>query len=175
MKIIRELRDIDVIGKEVKKQKKDYSLRAAARAVVLDSKKNVAILSVPRFGIHKIPGGGIEKGEDIKNALYREILEETGSKIKIIDEIGEIIEYKNEYNEKQISYCYLVQVIGPKGIPSFTDEEKKEGFGLEWVSFKKAIQLFEKDSPEDSTAKFIQIRDYIFLLEAKKIIQKINL
>jgi hypothetical protein len=35
----------------------------------------------------------------------------------------------------------------------------------------KAIELFKDHMPEDYTAKFIRLRDYTFLSEAKKIIE----
>jgi len=171
MKLIKELKDLEVTGKDVPKSKVNYKIRIASRAIIFDSKNLIALISVPKFGYHKLPGGGLEEGEDIKYTLKREIREEVGSEINIIKEVGEIIEYKNEYNQKQTSYCYICEINGGKGETSFTIEEKEAGFKLIWLSIEDAITLMEKDAPQDYTAKFIRLRDYSFLLQAKKLLE----
>jgi 8-oxo-dGTP diphosphatase len=175
MKLLKELRDLEVTGKKIPKSKEDYTIRIAARAIILDEKGNIAILSTPKSKHyhHKLPGGGVEGEEDIIVTLKREIKEEVGCDIKIIQEVGEIIEYKNDYNQKQTSHCFLVRLKGKKGKPNFTKEEKEAGYEVKWLSFKDAIRLFEDNVPEDYTAKFIRLRDYTFLSESKKIIKRL--
>ncbi|KAA0205648.1 hypothetical protein EDM68_04920 [Candidatus Uhrbacteria bacterium] len=41
--------------------------RRASRAVVFDEKDRVAFLFVSKHGYYKLPGGGIEEGEDGSN------------------------------------------------------------------------------------------------------------
>jgi len=50
-------------------------------------------------------------GETIEENLVREIREEVGADIMILDEIGITIEYRNSANLLQISYCYLAKVF----------------------------------------------------------------
>ena len=171
MKLIKELRDLEVTGKIIPKLKKDYKIRIAARAIILD-KKNIAILSTPKSKHyhHKLPGGGLEDNENILEALKREIKEEVGCEIEIIKEIGEIIEYRNKHNLKQTSHCFLTKLI-KIGEPNFTKEEKEAAYQVEWMSIDKAIKLFQDKIPNDYTAKFIQLRDYNFLSEAKKLLK----
>jgi 8-oxo-dGTP diphosphatase len=175
MDIIKEIRDFEVTGKNIPKSKKDYKMRLAARAIILDSKNNVALLSIPKLNYHKIPGGGLKEDEDIKKALKREIKEEVGCDIEIIKELGEIIEYRNKYGQKQISYCFLTRIKGNKGNPSYTKKEKEADFTLLWIPLDKAIELIEKDNPQDYILKFIKLRDYTFLLEAKKMLENSRL
>jgi len=172
MKIIKELTDLEVIGNVIPKAKEDYRIRTAARAIILDSQGNIAILSTSQLKVnyHKLPGGGLEDNEDIIKTLIREIREEVGCEIEILKEIGEIIEYKNDYNQKQTSYCFLAKVKGQIGATNFTKEEENVGFKLEWVTIEEAIRLFKESVPEDYTARFIRLRDYNFLLEAKRLL-----
>ena len=49
-----------------------YKERRASRAVVFDREKNIALLRITKKYFHKLPGGGIEDGESIADALERE-------------------------------------------------------------------------------------------------------
>jgi ADP-ribose pyrophosphatase YjhB (NUDIX family) len=105
----------------------EYKLREAVRAVVFDQDKRIAILDVTRDNYFKLPGGGVEDGEDFTNALRRECLEEIGCDVETIGQIGYTEEYWKEDLEKQVSYCYIANVLGEKGLPALTsDEEERE-------------------------------------------------
>lgn len=168
MKLLREIKDSDLGFKG--KKNIQYTIRKAARAVVFDKQGKVAILHATKHNYHKIAGGGIEEGENIKIALAREIYEETGAKAKVGDEVGLIIECRDKYKAIQISYCYLAKATS-HGRPHFTKSEKDEGFVLEWLNIDEAIKKFKKDDHSHYGAKFMSTRDLTFLLEAKKLIK----
>ncbi len=162
MNLISTITDKEIIGKEIKFNG-SYNLRNAVRAIVFNSEHKIALLDAKKYHFHKLPGGGIEKGENIKKTLERELQEEIGCKIKIGMEIGKIIEIKNKYGQKQTSYCYIANVLR-RSNSNLTKEEKEIlGIKVEWTTLKNAIQLLEKDNPKDYTAKFIVCRDLIFL------------
>jgi 8-oxo-dGTP pyrophosphatase MutT (NUDIX family) len=139
--------------------------RYAARAVVFDNQGKVALLNVSNHYYHKLPGGGIEKGEDIAAALQRECQEEIGCSVTVTNELGFILEYRGGL--RQESYAYLASVNGMKDSPQFTLEEIESGFKGVWVNLDDAIGLLESDKPDDYTGKYIQARDLIFLREAR--------
>lgn len=145
-----------------------YKERKAARAIVFDKENNVALLNVTNFFYHKIPGGGVEEGEDIMQALKREVLEEIGCEIENIKELGIIEEYRNKHVLHQISYCFTANMLGEKGKPNFTTKEKTDGFEVIWLSLDEAIEVFkneDKNKPYESD--FMLKRDLAFLEEAK--------
>ena len=111
-----------------------YRRREAARAVVFDSSGKVALLHVGLHGYHKLPGGGIDAGEDARAALARELSEEIGCKAEVTGEIGRIVEYRDQYKLEQISYCFIAAQIGEKGVPDFTDKELQEQFSIVWAN-----------------------------------------
>ncbi len=152
------------------KDTKGWKIRRAVRAVIFDKEKKIALLHVGKHNYHKLPGGGIEKGEDKITALKRECLEEAGCQIEISDEVGSILEYKDKWEMKQESFCYLAEVIGKKLLPEFTEEELGDEFKLLWVNLDVAINLIKTDKPENYEGKFINARDLTFLLEIQKIL-----
>ncbi|MBP6917065.1 NUDIX domain-containing protein [Candidatus Saccharibacteria bacterium] len=142
--------------------------RKAARAVVFDNTGKIALLKVGLYKYHKLPGGGIEEGEDVQTALERELLEEIGCKAEVTSEIGEIIEYRDQFELKQTSYCFIAKQIGIKGEPNFTEKELREQFSIVWVSdIHAAISLLEQDLPTNYEGKFIQRRDLTSLKTAR--------
>lgn len=148
---------------------KKYKEREASRAVLLNSEGKIALLFVSKEKYHKLPGGGIKKGEDIESALKREVLEETGCSIKKGRAIGKIVEYRDDFFQKQTSYCYLAKVE-KAGKPKFTNKESSLGFklkwvgsALEWLSLDSAISLLKNDRPLCYEGRFIVERDRIFL------------
>lgn len=149
---------------------KTLRLRQAARAIVLDDEKNIALLHVQKGGYYKLPGGGVESGEDFISALKRECMEEIGCEIEVDKEIGMTLEYRGKHNIKQESYCYLAQLIGSKGTPSFTEDELADGFASLWVPMKEAIKLVSEANTEDYQGQFIIPRELVFLREAEKLL-----
>src|SRR3989344_4255145 len=117
---------------------KNYSVREAVRAIVQDGDGNIAPLHVTKSKYYKLPGGGIEKGEDKIEALRRECKDEIGSEIEILGEVGTIVEYRKMFNLKQISYCYLAKLKGKKGKSKFTNEEIEDAFEQVWLSYEES-------------------------------------
>lgn len=173
MQLLKEFTEKDL---KISKQGIDfgmsYKVRQAARAVAIDKNGNLPILFDAEHNIHKIPGGGVDRGETISQALKREVKEESGCSIKVLGEIGLTIEYRNRINILQLSYCWLTQVQGKVVEPQFDQEEIAGGFELKWLKLDEAIKLFKKDKPRGYTGPFMWQRDLLFLQKAKEIINK---
>lgn len=153
----------------------DFYKRRAARAIVYDQEGKVGLLYVSHENYYKLPGGGIDEGEDISAALHREAMEELGCTINVLGEVGEIVEYRDYWRMVQTSYCFLAKVTGKKGTPSFTDLEKSGGFKMVWAdNLEAALKLVESTTPKDFGEKFMQKRDATLLKAAGALAAKIN-
>ena len=168
MELLKVIKD-----KEFPSDESSLKIREASRAVLFDENNLTPLLFVSKYNYHKLPGGGIDTGEDKATALVREIREETGCEIEVTGEVGQIIEFRSEFNLKQTSYCYFGKVI-LKGKPDFTEKELIEGFKIIWLSLDEAIFKVENDKPENYEGSFVQKRDIVFLKKMKDIKKTIS-
>ncbi len=164
MKIIATLNPEGVTDDEAS----HFDVRTAVRGIVYDEDHVIAVLNVSKQTYHKLPGGGMEEGEDAFTALKRECREELGCAIEICDEVGQIIEYRKKFKLKQISSCYTAKVIGEKGKPNFTQEELDNGFQVQWMPIERALDVLKSDEPLDEEGRmYIVPRDIAFIRVAK--------
>ena len=157
MKLLCEIRHSDIISGASDKPSDVFSRRHAARAIVTDSDGKVALLYVGKHNFHKLPGGGVEANEDAQQALAREL--------------GAITEYRDEWDQKQTSECFIATQTGDMQLPSFTEKELSEGFRIVWAdNLAHAISLLENDSPKNYGGLFIRARDLTFLRAANSLL-----
>ncbi|MCQ2578761.1 MAG: NUDIX hydrolase [Treponema sp.] len=120
--------------------------RPSVRGIIFSNGK-IALVHSLKYDYYKLPGGGIEAGEDYRQALYREVLEETGIQIHSgsVKEYGQIIrKEKGLYDDLfiQENFYYLARPLGIKE-QKLDDYEAEEGFTLEWVTLEHAIDVNE--------------------------------
>lgn len=75
MKKLIELTDALLFGTE---GRSNAEPRHTARAILRNRDGLYAVMHAEKFGFYSLPGGGVEEGESIVDALKRKISEETG-------------------------------------------------------------------------------------------------
>ena len=109
MNLICKITD-SCIGEKEKEMNKP-KVRLGARGIVIREDGKIAVFNKSNKNEYKLPGGGIEKEEKPEDAFKREVLEETGCEVEIVNSLGTTEEYKSQNNFKQISYVYVGKVI----------------------------------------------------------------
>lgn len=169
MNVIAEIKEQDVNSEAPVVDQSKFNRREAVRAVVVNDLGQVALLNVSKRGFHKLPGGGVESGENRVEALAREVSEEIGCAIEIVAELGEIIEYRDEWHQIQTSFCYLAKRVGEQRQNSLTDKEQEDGFEITWSKdLDNAIAILRADNPNGYDGKRMKPRDLAILRAAKK-------
>jgi NUDIX domain. len=169
MKIIRTITEKDFGRQDTPEKWSDYHVRPGARAILFDQMSKIALMHVSNHNYYKLPGGGIDAGEDTVTALKRELLEEVGaSSIEVVSEIGQINEYRDNWDMKAEHYGFITKLIGEIIEPSRTEKEIEHGYETVWAkNIDEAIALVESGKPIEYGQDFEKLRELTFLKEAK--------
>lgn len=172
MEIINELKDTEYPDHGF-----DHT-REVVRALVLDENGNIAIHEVQRddqFGDQKYfetPGGGVDEGESLEEAIHRECKEELGYEIEILAPIGIVIDFYNLINRKNINHYYLAKrtrFVG-KHFVSKGDDYIKNTI---WVKFEKAEQLYSF-MPDTLVSKLVKNRELPVIVKGQKVLASLT-
>jgi 8-oxo-dGTP diphosphatase len=105
----------------------------------------------PFVGYWALPGGRMDPGENIEQTIVREVKEETGLIVEIVDKVGEYIEkgIKDDIDYEYYPTCFLVKPV--------SGEIKKQDSEIQ------EIQLFNlNDLPKPLAFEHdLMINDYV--------------
>ena len=150
-------------------------LRVAIRGIIFVDGKLLMIED--SFGEVKLPGGGMESGEDDYQALIREVKEETGYDVipESIKPFGEIEEKRLSVNEPmiwhQINRLYFCSVYPDQGQCEYSENEKKYGFHQVLYTIEEALKVNERMLDNEGLQAWNQ-REYKTLLLIKEHLSK---
>ncbi|OGE35220.1 hypothetical protein A3C32_02750 [Candidatus Daviesbacteria bacterium RIFCSPHIGHO2_02_FULL_41_14] len=161
MKILSTITQADIFPGQISTPAKQMGeLRQAVRVVLLDKDGKVALGFYPPKENYpneeyELPGGGVDEGESITDALARECLEEVGCKIKDVKELGVIKESGVGKNIKhdQDTYCFMALVDGEKGEPQYTEREKQDLCEVRWMPLNEAFEKISNQEPGFSRSR----------------------
>lgn len=119
-----------------------------ARGVLIQRDQVLLVQDIrPGQGHHFLPGGSVELGEPIKNALVREWQEELGWDVQACAFIG-CLEHTWNYNRKQdgalvevFEMNYLFHVKGSSLVLNQEPVSKESHLKFEWVSLSNLSEL----------------------------------
>jgi 8-oxo-dGTP pyrophosphatase MutT (NUDIX family) len=150
--------------------------RQIARAIVFDDSGYFYFVRAIRdddFGkatLIETSGGGVEQGEELTQAIRRELKEELGIEVDIVCKIGVVSDYYNLIHRHNINNYYLCKVssFGEKNLTT----EEIEDFHLSTLklSFEEAVKEYEKCS-NTKLGRLVANRELPILQRAKQMIE----
>lgn len=162
MKLLADLNDMNMLGLTGTSTAKP---RLTARAVLRRDDGLFAVMHVGKYDIYILPGGGVDEGESIEEALHREIAEETGCACRDIRPLGYVRENRAHADYTQQSYYFAVQTNGPEADLQLTDVEKSNGSELQWHTLENLLHLIGDPVHEVRQRVYLQARDMAALKE----------
>lgn len=108
-------------------------------------------------GMHEIPKGGLQSGEDKESACIREISEETGYLAKIITYLSTtrfLLDWKDGNTYDKIIHYYLLELVDISLQPNLQREED-ENFENVWVTAEGAQRLLTHDDALEALQRAI--------------------
>jgi len=160
VKIIATITDRDVLGTEGLSHTRP---RHAARGIVINQQGLMAVMYMGKFDLYCLPGGGVEGGENVRAALKREIMEETGCSCDYVEPLAIVEENRFCHNFTQINHYFLVKTLSAPGETSLTYKETQADTHVMWFPPEKARELISAARHEQPQRRFIQARDTAIL------------
>lgn len=144
-------------------------IRKCVRGIVFDEENNIALVKVNHL---IIPGGGVEEGETLDEAIKRECLEESGCEIDDIKVLGKTFESRERKGGVQETFCFTAKLLGTKGIPTTTQEDEV-GMEVFWHPLNFALEKLKQQqtmlTPQNYNAHFNVAVHIMFLEEAMRV------
>ncbi|MEV6432382.1 NUDIX domain-containing protein [Nocardia sp. NPDC051463] len=117
------------------------SLKVAVSAFVQDSDGRILMIHRTDNDKYSIPGGGMEVGETVADAVVREVAEETGIQVRPLGIVGifsdprHVIAYDDGEVRQEFSICFAAEPIS--GTPTTSSESK----AVRWVPHEEISGL----------------------------------
>lgn len=129
--------------------------RLIARAIVFDDEGYFYFVRVRRDDdlgkatLIETSGGGVEQGEDLREAVLRELKEELGVEAEVVSKIGVVSDYYNQLHRHNVNNYFLCRIrsFGEKHL----NRDEIEDFHLSTLklTFEEAVREYENrmDTP----------------------------
>lgn len=139
------MRELFTIDLKNYKENGTVGKRPSVRGIIIKDGK-IAMMHSLKYDYYKLPSGGIEEGEELRDTLVREVKEESGLVVKkeTIKEFGYVRRIEKGLFEDifmQENFYFLCDVEDEVSSQELDDYEAEEGFTLEFVTPKHAINI----------------------------------
>ncbi|MEK4664297.1 NUDIX domain-containing protein [Priestia sp. FSL H7-0729] len=124
-------------------------IRNSAKAVIVQDGRLLVIRLEDQYGTaYVFPGGGQEKGEELKDAVARECLEEIGQAVNVGEllHIREYIGKNHEFAEwdadiHQVEFYFACSLIDPEATIFEGSNPDDHQVAVEWIALEELSQV----------------------------------
>ncbi len=116
-------------------------LRHACRGILLNDGK-LLLCYESKNDKYIIPGGGVEGNETYTECCEREMLEETGMKVRATKEFLEIEELFDVW--RHFNHYFICELVEDTGNQHLTEAEDRAGYICVWKTLAETLEIFGK-------------------------------
>lgn len=137
--------------------------RLACRGIIQKDGKYL-IVRTKKYDIHMFPGGGIEDNESEREACIREVLEETGVRVDVVEETVRITEYFSDSIWTNV--YFICDYIEQSKEPNLTDEEVELGLETIWLTLEELMDTLENNMTTHPHGPNVHNREFLGLINS---------
>lgn len=153
--------------------------RVIARAIVFDDDGYFYFVRAERddlFGratLIETSGGGVEDGEELDDAIVRELREELGASVEIVCKLGVVSDYYNLIHRHNVNNFFLCRALsfGEKNL--MQDEIEYFHLSTLRLRYDEAVAEYER-STSTKLGRIIAQRELPILKMAKKVLDSLG-
>jgi len=132
--------------------------RVGCRGIIKKANKYLMV-HVVKMDIFTFPGGGVEENETLEDCLKREVLEETGVVVKVLEKKVSITEYFEE--SVWTNHYFICEYLNNDFEVNLTEEEISLGMEVTWKTFEEIMNIFENYETSHPYGPNIHNREFL--------------
>lgn len=150
---------IEVIGDEINKEDVENApLREGCRGIVKKEDKYLMV-HLKKWDVYTFPGGGLEENETLEECCKREVLEETGVIVKVIEERTTVKEYF--IDSRWVNHYFICEFVEDTGNNKLTDEEIDLELEKKWMSVEEIMEQLMNNQTLHENGAEVHNREFL--------------
>ncbi len=137
--------------------------RVSVRAIIIED-DTIVLIHNQAIDTYVLPGGGVLQSETLEDAIVREVLEETGLRVKQADKT---LCVKEHFHDSIWHHHFYSVTVGKETEPlTLTEEEISLGHHVVYLPLSTALDLLSNHKGKHPYSKNIHQRELIGLLHS---------
>lgn len=150
---------IEIYADGISKEDADLSNKSVACRAIMKKDDKYCLMHLTKYNIFTTPGGRLEAFESLEECLEREVLEETGIIVKVLEKTVTTIEYF--IDSVWTMHYFTVEILEMGKEKNLTDEEVDLGMETVWKTLEEVLDTFENEVPTHKNGSNIHNREFI--------------
>jgi 8-oxo-dGTP diphosphatase len=150
---------IEVFGDEITKEDIVHdNTRIGCRGIVCKDDLYL-VVRLKEWDIYTFPGGGLEENETLEECCQREVLEETGIKVNVLEKRTTVKEYF--IDSTWINHYFVCEFVEDTGINHLTEEETELGLEKLWMTADDLLDQFTNNMTNHKNGPEVHNREFL--------------
>lgn len=151
--------EIEIFDNDIEKEEAGLENKRVACRGIVKKDDLYLVVTLKKWDITTFPGGGLEENETLEECAVREVLEETGIHVKVVEKKVSITEYF--VDSVWTNHYFICDYISDSGENKLTEEEIDLELIKSWKSMDELLDLFENNPSLHKHGSNIHQREFL--------------